>query len=299
MFALPIRLGGLGGGSSFLLPLRAAPQPASRLIAPPVPLPAPQYAPVGDSWGAVQIPAQPAPQIAGYSPIPSPGGTGILAPGDPALGYTLSFLYAYLVLDGNANAPWTAAYGQPLIKSPLSLFAHNPSEADFNVSYLPALYLWRDDQAGGKFSWMGTDWKIETSTWTMLWALPLGDQFRQAERSRYVNQFVKAVWSGIEVSITPGWVQPDDQVPTAAQYGSFLGQYTNMVRFKPLSWRRAQIRVPMANGAPRADYPAVEMKFEAVERLTPDLRRFAALQKLDQRISNPIAGSHLEHEIDN
>lgn len=287
--------GGLGGGARFLLP---RPAPRSAAIAPPNVLAAPQYAAIGDSWGAVQIPAQPAQPIAGYTPVALPNGTGILAPGDPTIGYTLSFLYAWLVLDGNANAPWTQAFGQPLIKSPLSLFGHNPSDADFNESYLPALYLFRDPQKGGKFEWAASDWQIDTSQWVLLWAMPLGDQHQQAVRSRFANQFAKCVVAGIERSQTPSWIQPSDPDPTSKFRGSFLGQYTNMVRFTPLSWRSALVRIPMANGAPRKDYAAIEMRFEAVERLTPDLRRFAALTTLDQRISNPVTGSHLEHEID-
>ena len=290
-----------------------APPPARLLPAPQRPRVVPvaflqeRYIPgsaVGDTWGAVQIPAQPAPQLAGYSPVLAPGGSGILPPGDPSLAMVLSFLYAFLVQDGNANVPFTQAFGYPIIKSQLSLFAHNPSDWAFNESYLPALFLWRDDNIGGKFEHEADDWEVETSTWTMLWALPLGDQFRQKDRSQFANQFVKAVVTGIERGFTPSWVQPGDSNPKSSAYGSYLGQYLNVVRFRALSWKRSKIRIELSNVPKNTaesikTYPAIEMKFECRERLTPDLRRFPALECLDQRINNPVTGASNGHEHDN
>jgi hypothetical protein len=309
MLVIPGRFSGPGNGPQVL-----APQPLRPFVSPPQRSRVVQvaflqrlYVPgsaVGDTWGAVQIPAQPAPQIAGYSPVLAPGGSGFLPPGDPALAIVLSFLYAFLVTDGNANASWTQAFGYPLINSQKSLFAHNPSDWSFNESYLPALFLWRDDNIGGKFEREADDWEIETSTWTMLWALPLGDQFRQKDRSQFANQFVKSVVDGIERGFTPSWIQPGDSNPDSNFYGSYLGQYLNMVRFRALSWKRSKIRITLANVAKNTaesikEYPAIEMRFEARERLKPDLRRYPALQQLDQRINNPSTGSRNGHEIDN
>jgi hypothetical protein len=306
VYPVPGRLGGLGAGSIIIsVPVAPTVLPPRIAVAPFVPnvLAWPQFPAVGDSWGAVQVPAQPAPQVVGFSPILTPGGTGVIPPGDPSLAYTLSFLYAFLVTDANANVPWTQAFGYPLIKSPLSLFAHNPKEAGFNVDYLPALYLWRDDVLGGKFEREADDWEVETSTMTMLWAMPLGDQFRQRDRSQYVNQFVKSVVAGIEYEQTPSWVMPGDPNPQSSFRGSVLGQYTNMVRFRALSWKRSKIRIELSNvpkntaGSLR-DYSAVELKFEVRERLAPDLRRFSRLQQLEQIISNPTTNSLVQTEID-
>jgi hypothetical protein len=303
MYPIPGRLGGLGAGS---ITIPAPPQLVAK-SGPigPVRVPTwPQQPAIGDFWGAVQIPAQPSPQIVGYSPVLAPKGSGILPPGDPALGMVLSYLYAWLVLDSNANAPWQQAFGYPLIKSPKSLFTHNPSDEVFNVEYLPALYLWRDDLSGGKFEREADDWEMETCIWTLLWVLPLGDQFRQRDRAPYANQFVKAVVDAIETNRTPSWVQPGDPIPDSLIYGSQLGQYTNMVRFRALGWKRSNVRVEISNvsqnvGGSLRKWPAVEMRFEARERLKPDLRKYGTLQQLDQRISNPVTGSQLEHEIDN
>jgi hypothetical protein len=309
MFVIPGRFSGPGNGPTLL-----APPPARPLLSPPqrsrvVPVAFLQhlYVPgsaVGDTWGAVQIPAQPAPQFAGYSPVLAPGGSGFLPPGDPALAIVLSFLYAFLVTDGNSNAPWTQATGYPLINSEKSLFAHNPSDWAFNESYLPALFLWRDDNIGGKFEREADDWEIETSTWTMLWALPLGDQFRQKDRSQFANQFVKSVVTGIERGVTPSWLQPGDSNPDASTYGSYLGQYLNMVRFRALSWKRSKIRIALANVPKNTaesikEYPAIEMRFEARERLKPDLRRYPGLNCLEQSINNPVTGSRNGNEHDN
>jgi hypothetical protein len=300
MYPLPGRLGGLGAGACLLPAPRLPPPIPSGAIVPPNVLPSPQYAAVGDSFGAIQIPAQPAPQIVGYSPVLAPQGSGVLPPGDPALGMILSFLYAWLVIDGNANVPWTAAYNLPLIKSPFSLFTHNPEEGAFSVDYLPALYLWRDDERAGKFEHAADDWYDDTSTLKLLWALPLGDQFRFKDRSLYANQFAKSVYLGIERGMTPSWVQPGDPNPQSRFYGSVLGQYLNMRRLQAGAWRRKKLKILMSNNAPPMSCHAVEILFEAVESANkPDLRRFPRLGQLDQRISNPVAGSSLEHEIDN
>lgn len=293
MFAVPGRFGGPGNGPQIFAPLPPSvargPLTRPQLFGPYTPGIQPGTV-IADRWGAVDIPAQPAPQIAGFNPT--------LYPGDPALTYVLSFLYAFLVTDGNANVPWFAQWGYPLINSPLSLFDHNPSEAVFNTSYLAALYLWRDDQQGGQFEREADDWEVETSNWTMLWALPLGGQELQRQRAAYANQFVKAVVTGLERGLTPSWVQPGDPDPLAAQRGSFLGYWTNVMRMRATKWRRSKIRVPMSNGAPAQDFPAVEIRFEVRERLQPDLRRFQPMGWLDMKILRTAQGPLIEEEFD-
>ena len=239
---------------------------------------------IADRWGTVFAPAQPQPNTSAY-------------PGDPSLDYVLGFLYAWLVLDGQASAPWQSAFGYPLIKSASSLLPFNPSERTFNSSYLPALYLWRDDQQGGKFEYLTEDWLVETSTWTLLWALPLGSQENQRARTNYANQFVKSVIIGIERGYTPSWVLPGDPDPQAASRGSFIGEWTNMVRMFVSSWKRSRIRVQMADGTPPQEFPAVEVKIDVKERQDRTIRRFAPLQYLDQRVLNQF-GVPVEHEID-
>ena len=306
MQPVPGRLGGLGAGACRLLTPRLPPPIPSAPIRSVSAAPWPALPVVGDVWGAVQIPAQPFPQIVGYGSIPgriAPQGSGIMPPGDPALAYTLSYLYSWLIQDSNANAPWQQAFGYPLIKSPASLFTHNPKEADFNTEYLPALYLWRDDDGAGKFEREADDWEVETSTWLMLWALPLGDQFRLKDRVPYANQFVKAVVAGIERNRTPSWVMPNDPVANSATYGSQLGQYTNMIRFRAISWKRSKIRIAISNigqatGGHTRDFPAVEIRFEARERLKPDIRRFYPLNQLNFTTNNPVTGGKSGHEID-
>ena len=241
-------------------------------------------APVADRWGTVYGPAQPPPYTSKY-------------PGDPALDYLLGFLYAWLVLDGQANAPFRAAFGYDVIKSGASLFPHNPSERVFSASYLPALYCWRDDQQGGKFEQYGDDWLIERSTWTLLWALPLGDQENQRARTQYANQFVKSVVMGIERSYTPSWVLPGDPDRDAQQRGSFLGYWTNAVRFWTTGWRRTKIRVQMADNTPAQDFPAVELKLEVTERQDRTIRRFQPVNYLDATYLNQF-GVRVGHEID-
>lgn len=265
--------------------------PAPRILAPSRPVVfqpnapiVPYGAPVVDQWGAVSFPAQPAPAISQF-------------PGDPALDYTLDFLYAWLVQDSEANIPWQNAFGYPLIASPLSLFPHNPSEAVFNVSYLPALYLWRDDQQGGKYEYLGDDWLEEHSTWTMLWVLPQGGQENQKARTQYANQFVKAVVVGIERGYTPSWVLAGDPDPISAVRGSFLGYWTNLVRFFTSGWKRTKVRIQMGDGTPTQDFPAIEIKFEVRERQDRTIRRFPPTNYLDQRIYNQF-GNLVDREID-
>ena len=287
---MPLVTAGRYGGAGlptpqlFQPPPPARPRPFGNAYGLLVPNVAPGAA-VVDQWGAVGVPAQPPP-------------TGVPFPGDPALNYVLAFLYAWLVTDGKANAPWLAATGLPLIKSPASLLPFNPSDYTFNSSYLPALYLWRDDQKGGVFEYVADDWLIEQSTWTMLWAFPLGGQELQRNRSQYVNQFVKAVVVGIERSVTPSWVMPGDPDPQAATRGSHLGYWTNLVRLWMTGWRKTRIRIAMQNSAPAVDYPAVEMRFEVKERQNRTIQRFAPLNYLDQRTTNPSGAAANGREID-
>ena len=239
---------------------------------------------VADQWGAVQFPAQTQP-------------VGVTYPGDPALTYVLQFLYAWLVLDSEANGPWQAQTGYPLIKSPASLLPHNPVDHVFSEAYLPALYLFRDDKAGGTVDYVAEDWFMEVSTWTLLWALPLGNQDTQRARSQYVNQFAKAVAVGIERSVTPSWVMPGDPDPGVAGRGSHLGYWTNLVRLHTNGWRKTKIVIPSAN-APAREYPCVEMKFEVKERQNRTIRRFPGLGYLDQRTINPsggVSGREFDH----
>ena len=280
------RYGGAGLPSAQILqpPFAARPQVFGNDYGLRVPNVAPGSV-VTDRWGAVQFPAQLPP-------------AGVQYPGDPALTYVLQFLYAWLVLDGAANVPWQTAFNYPIIKSSLSLLPFNPSERTFNSSYLPALYLWRDDQQGGRFDRVADDWLIETSTWTMLWALPLGSQENQRSRTTYANQFVKAVAVGIERSVTPSWVMPGDPDPNAATRGSHLGYWTNILRLFMTGWKRSRIRVQMADGTAPQEFPAVEMKFEVKERHTPTIQRFGPLGYLDQRTFNPsgsVSGREFDH----
>ena len=241
---------------------------------------------MADVWGAVYVPAQAPPPVSAY-------------PGDPALDYTLAFLFAWLVTDAQASGAWEAAFGYPLVKSGLSLFPYNPAEATFQSSYLPALYLWRDDAKSGSFEYLGDDWLLDKSVWKLLWALPQGDQENARNRTQYANQLAKAVVVGIERGYTPSWVVPGDPDPAAAGgRGSFLGYWTNLVRFSPVGWRRARIRPVMLDGSRAThDFPAVELTFEAIERQDRTIRRYPPLGYLDQRILNRY-GRVVDHEID-
>jgi hypothetical protein len=213
----------------------------------------------GDAWGAVSIPAQ-------------PQGDGAVL-GDPALTRTLQFLYAYLVTDAGANVPWTAQFGYPLIKSPLSLFTHNPNEAVFQVDYLPSLYLWRPE--GGDFEQKADDYLLDNSAWTMLWVMPLASQENQSARSPYVNQFAKAVADGLNHARTPSWSLLGDPDPLAASLGSFLWGALNVVMQYPARWRTSKVLAqPIDGGKPR-EFKAVEMKISVVERLHENPARYA------------------------
>lgn len=274
------------GGSGQIQPTRLiAPRPPPpphvfgpfQLLVPPGLQPG---SPIGDTWGAIQVPAQPTPQIPSF-----PGPT---YQGDPALLLTLGFLYDFLVTDGNASTVWTGQTGYPLIKSPLSLFAHNPNDVVFNNSYLPALYLFRDDAQGSKYEREADDWEVETSIWTMLWATPLGGQDVQLSYRLYMNQFVKALVMGLERGQTPSWIQPGDTDPSSQYRGSYLPFFTNVMRQRVTSAKRAKIKAKPSNGGPTIEYPAVEIKWEVREKTQADLRRFAPNSMLEFRLVDPF-----------
>lgn len=224
-----------------------------------------------DAWGAVSIPAQ-------------PQGDGA-ALGDPALTRTLQYLYAYLVSDAGANVPWTTRFGYPLIKSPLSLFTHNPKEEGFQVDYLPALYLWRSD--GGDLEQRADDYLLDNSVWTLLWVMPLASQENQSSRAPYVNQFAKAVADGLNHARTPSFVLLGDTDPLAASLGSFLWNAINVVMQYPAKWRIAKVVVPPIDGSKPREFKAVEMKLAVVERLHENRARYATTGvSLDARFTN-------------
>ncbi len=224
-----------------------------------------------DAWGAVSIPAQ-------------PQGDGAVL-GDPALTRTLQYLYAYLVTDSGANAPWTAQFGYPLIKSPLSLFAHNPNEVVFQVDYLPALYLWRSD--GGDFVQQADDYLLDNSTWTLLWVMPLASQENQSARSPYVNQLAKAMAAALNRARTPGFVLLGDPDPLAASLGSFLWGSINAVMQYPAKWRPSKVLSQAVDGTKPREFKAVEMKIAMVERLHENPARYGTRGiTLDARFTN-------------
>lgn len=229
-----------------------------------------------DRWGAVSIPAQ-------------PQGDGATL-GDPALSRTLAFLYAYLVTDGNANAPWCARFGQPLILSPLSLFPNAPGDplnGTFNDSYLPALFLWRAD--GGVFEQKADDYLLDNSVWTLLWVMPMGSQENQGARAPYVNQVAKAITDGLNYARTPSYVIQGDPDPYAAELGSFLWNAPlNCCMQYVQKWRPAKVVIEMATkGSPPRAYKAMEMKIAMVERLHASVDRYATRGVgLDARILN-------------
>ena len=289
--------GGLVPPPQIIAP-RTPPQPpppplqAFQLLVPPT---LQQGSPPGLTWGAVQVPAQSVAQIPNFQ-----GDLGTRIQGDPALQFTLGFLYAFLVLDGNANVPWTAQTGYPLIASPKALFSHNPSKEGFSVSYLPALYLFRDDKDGGDIVHEADDWEVEEGLWTLLWVTPspASGQDVQRQYRLYQNQLVKACAVALSCGLTPSWVMPGDTDPTSRWRGSYLGFFTNVMRQRITKWRRTEIVIKSSNGGAPVEYPAIEMKMLVREKTQADLRapQFFPMGPLDLSIYNQF-GLRLEHEI--
>jgi hypothetical protein len=278
--------------------LPPAPPAPPRLIAPYqffVPEGLQQGSPVGVTWGAVQIPAQTVAQVPNFS-----GDLGNRIQGDPALQLTLGFLYAFLVLDNNANGPWQAQTGYPIIASPLSLFAHNPNDVVLSTSYMPALFLFRDDQAGSEIVREADDWDVETSTWTMLWVTPNPASGQDVLRQyrQYANQFVKACVVGIDRGYTPSWVMPNDTDPSSRYRGSFYPFFTNVMRQRITGYKRTKVLSKPSNGGAVLEFPAVEIKWEVREKTQADLRdpMYFPMGPLDLSIYNQY-GLRLEHEL--
>ena len=263
---------GAFGPHTYPLPLPAPRRPstvATRLFGPAFPNGLTPLVTV-DSWGAITLPAQ--------------GQGDGAALGDPALSRTLAFLYAYLVTDGVANAPWTAEYNVPLIAGAPSLYPHAPADTlagAFNESYLPSLFLWRGD--GGEMEQAAEDYLLDRSMWTLLWVMPLGVQENQVLRSTYVNLFAKAVTAGLSRARTPGYVLQGDPDPTAATRGSYLWDAVNCEMQYVKKWKPTKLIVEVADRVPADSrvrsslsrpYKAVEIKIAMVERLHESIDRF-------------------------
>lgn len=210
-----------------------------------------QYGP--DSFGALSIP------LSAKDPA--------LAAGDPALTYIGDYLVHWLVNDGNVGAQWQIAGVAPNQPPVVTMTVGAPDDEgySFDVKQLPALFIFRE---GGREDWWGDDWGVDITTVKILWVLPIGMPLAQRSRLPFLNAMAKAVHDGVEIGRTPSWVQPNDPDSQALTQGSLFYTYAGFVMFNMKEWKRAKVRTRAASGKGTQEFPALEMTFEMVERLT-------------------------------
>jgi hypothetical protein len=142
-----------------------------------------------DTWGALSIPTQP-----GYSFTPIAQAMWVeparIAASDPCLAVILDFLATAINVDGILDPAWQDVQSLASDLVLKRVFAHNPGENVFQVSYLPALYLWRET---GSLAYAADEWNRNTSKVTGLWVLPLGGQSQQKTREPFMHALIEGI----------------------------------------------------------------------------------------------------------
>jgi hypothetical protein len=222
-----------------------------------------------DTWGALSIPTQP-----GYSFTPIAQAMWVeparIAASDPCLAVILDFLATAINVDGILDPAWQDVQSLASDLVLKRVFAHNPGENVFQVSYLPALYLWRET---GSLAYAADEWNRDTSKVTGLWVLPLGGQSQQKTREPFMHALIEGIVNAIERGRTPSWLQPTDTEARAQYEGSVFYPFAGFESFTLRSFKRSKLLVPKGPQESIA-YPAVEMSFDLEENQIRGITRF-------------------------
>jgi hypothetical protein len=161
-----------------------------------------------DTYGGISIPI--APPIAGVE-ITDPA-TTILAQ------FALAVLNAYGQAAYSAIKPSVTglATGTGTLAHPVCKTAHarEPSEEEFNEKELPCVYVWR--QGADKDYWLAEDYRIEESTWTLLYLFEPEPQAGRSLLKSFANGVAKILDNRIEAMRDPNYVASFDTDPLAS-----------------------------------------------------------------------------------
>jgi hypothetical protein len=233
--------------------------PTPQFVSPPPPLVKPY-----DQWGAVQIPAVP---VGAFAPIfPGWGQIGDGPPNlasDPCLAVILDFLGTFLVTDENARGIWDKIGGQT--QAVRTLWLHDPADAVFSTSFLPALFMWRQS---AQQAYLADDYLQDTTVVKGLWVFPEADQAIQRQRAPFANVLSKLIGDGIERGRTPSWLQPGDTDTTTPGQGSLFYSYAAFDEFDLTGWQKAKFTIESfgrSDGLGQQRFFAIELTFKLLE----------------------------------
>ncbi len=168
-----------------------------------------------DTFGLLTLPA-PAPTVA----------TASLT--DPALDLILAFCKA--VLNADLGDAWEArCKADPL--PVVFTFPHDPDIEDFNSNELPALYMWRSDDAG-TFSRISQDLVVDEGGFSALWVPPPATFENRQERAGIRNGLKKSLTAAFGQGRHPAWVVAGDTYHEPEDYGSVLLFHTKFMRLR-------------------------------------------------------------------
>jgi len=207
---------------------------------------------VGNTLGLLELPV-----VAGY------GGTE--APGDRALTAIGKYLQAGLV--HYLDAAWKAATlgtgmgatklakGQSIVKS---VSYNDPEDNTFNVEQLPALFVFRDWDAGVTHEWVADDFICQKSTIRVLWCpSPSPQTFRSGHES-FCDAINKVVGLLMAQGRDPSWVATGETDADYLIYGTPLMAAAGAHRQPYLmAAKRIPIKIAMVDGSEGRTYPAM------------------------------------------
>ncbi|HSY22317.1 MAG TPA: hypothetical protein VK841_09395 [Polyangiaceae bacterium] len=219
-----------------------------------------------DRWGGLPLPL-PSPDALPASSLLDQGDPPTT---DPAIGFLLPFLQAFLVNDNNATAAWTVPGVSPSTPPVAATYPYDPRAFTFSSAALPALFAWREE---GKLERISDETVLHESTLIVLWVFPLQTKSDSGKsRQPFVNGLVSAVMTAIERGRTPAWVQPGDDDPQASYAGSYLGKYIGSWSLTFERWKSTRLWAQGADGG-RTEWPAIEMTMTLVEDQVRDITR--------------------------
>lgn len=139
-----------------------------------------------------------------------------LGKADPTGFALLSFCVAALRAAGAAE--WSRLRRRPAgdtegVQVVRKAYLQDPEQGTFdNDASLPGLWLWRRQ---GRQEDATSDYRQETSTFSLLWILPPDEPDKEALRRPFTNAAMKAIAAAIAIGRDPTWVDPDDDDPKA------------------------------------------------------------------------------------
>ena len=229
----------------------------------------------GDTYGGIVLP----PQTAG-APVAIDA-----AANDPLLGALGSFLQA--TCNAYGNTFWqTIAPGKSLVSQ---VKLHDPEKNGFDTKDLPALYLFRDDNAQ-QSEWIASDYRADTGLLHVLWVPPDDVQDKRRLRVPSGNLVTKIADSCLERGRDVTWIVSGDTDPQAVTSGSQVLLFAGCEWLEMATSKWKKIHIPMLDGTAKS-FDALEIDFHFRDLLARDITQGTIVNKIDATFVAPDEGT--------